>query len=107
MLYLRPRVLLMVPLGFAAGLPLLLTGTTLLAVLSLAGLDLRAVGAYALVGLPYALKFLWAPLVDRWRLPLIGRLGQRRGWLLFGRQDHQHKASQTASSRSHPPRSGA
>jgi MFS transporter, PAT family, beta-lactamase induction signal transducer AmpG len=48
------------------------------------GVDLTTVGLYALAGLPYTLKFLWAPFVDAWRIPVLsGLLGRRRGWLIF------------------------
>jgi len=65
-------------MGFASGLPLLLTGSVLQAWLKDSGIDLQAIGLFALVGLPYTLKFLWSPLFDRYALPLLGR---RRGWL--------------------------
>jgi PAT family beta-lactamase induction signal transducer AmpG len=67
-------------LGFSSGLPLALTDSTLKAWLREAGLDLRIIGFFALVGLPYNLKFLWAPFLDRFSLPLFGR---RRGWMLL------------------------
>ena len=66
-------------LGFSSGLPLALTDSTLKAWLREAGLDLQTIGFFALVGLPYNLKFLWAPFLDRYSLPLFGR---RRGWML-------------------------
>ena len=66
-------------LGFASGLPLALTGQALQAWLSLEGVDLATIGFLSLVGLPYTFKFLWAPLMDRFDLPLLGR---RRGWLV-------------------------
>jgi PAT family beta-lactamase induction signal transducer AmpG len=72
------RVLLILPLGFASGLPLLLTFSTLSAWLATAGVKRAAIGAFALAGTPYALKFLWAPLIDRLPPPLP--LGRRRGW---------------------------
>jgi len=72
------RVLLILPLGFASGLPLLLTFSTLSAWLATAGVSRAAIGAFALVGTPYALKFLWSPLIDR--LPPPIPLGRRRGW---------------------------
>lgn len=75
----RRRLVLMGVLGFASGLPLALSRGTLQAWLTVAGVDLAAIGALSLVGLPYLLKFLWAPALDRWQL---GRLGRRRGWLL-------------------------
>ncbi len=65
-------------MGFACGLPLLLTTTVLQAWMKEQGVDLAVIGMMALVGLPYTLKFLWAPVLDRFTLPLLGR---RRGWL--------------------------
>ena len=67
-------------MGFASGLPLLLTGSVLQAWLKEGGIDLASIGLFALVGLPYTLKFLWAPLFDRYALP---RFGRRRGWLII------------------------
>lgn len=67
-------------LGFYSGLPLLLTGSVLQARLKDAGVDLVTLGALALLGLPYTLKFIWAPALDRYAL---SRLGRRRSWLLF------------------------
>jgi MFS transporter, PAT family, beta-lactamase induction signal transducer AmpG len=72
------RVLLIFPLGFASGLPFLLTFSTLSAWLATAGVRRAAIGAFALVATPYALKFLWSPLMDRLPPPLP--LGRRRGW---------------------------
>src|SRR5271163_1579253 len=76
--YSDPRVLLILPLGFASGLPLLLTFSTLSAWLATAGVSRAAIGAFALVGLPYSFKFLWSPLID-WLPPPLP-LGRRRGW---------------------------
>ncbi|MFM8540360.1 MAG: AmpG family muropeptide MFS transporter [Nitrospira sp.] len=73
------RLGVMLPLGFASGLPLALTAGTLQAWLSDAKVDLSTIGWFGFVGLPYALKFLWAPLMDRFTLPWLGR---RRGWML-------------------------
>ena len=73
------RIALMLPLGFVSGLPLALTSGTLQAWLTVAGMDLKTIGIFTLVGLPYSLKFLWAPLMDRITLPWLGR---RRGWML-------------------------
>ncbi|HXF94353.1 MAG TPA: MFS transporter [Nitrospiraceae bacterium] len=73
------RVAFMLPLGFASGLPLALTSGTLQAWLTIAGVDLRTVGIFTLVGLPYTVKFLWAPLMDRFVPPWLGR---RRGWMV-------------------------
>lgn len=65
-------------LGFASGLPLALTGGTLQAWMAVEGVDLKTIGVFSLVGLPYALKFFWAPLLDRFAIPFLGR---RRGWI--------------------------
>jgi PAT family beta-lactamase induction signal transducer AmpG len=67
-------------LGFASGLPLALTGQAMQAWLTTAGVDLATIGFLSLVGLPYTFKFLWAPLMDRFELPWLGR---RRGWLVL------------------------
>ena len=69
--------------GFASGLPFLLVGVTLAYWLREGGIELRSITMIASAGLAYSFKFLWAPLVDRWRLPLLGRLGLRRGWLVL------------------------
>ena len=76
--YTDRRVLQVLALGFASGLPLLLTYSTLSAWLATAGVRRAAIGAFALVGTPYAFKFLWSPLIDRLPPPLP--LGRRRGW---------------------------
>jgi PAT family beta-lactamase induction signal transducer AmpG len=81
--YTRPRVLAVLFLGFSSGLPLALTGATLSAWMTDSGVDLTVIGFFALAGLPYTFKYLWAPLIDRIRLPWLGaRLGHRRAWLL-------------------------
>jgi PAT family beta-lactamase induction signal transducer AmpG len=67
-------------LGFSSGLPLALTGGTLQAWMAVSGIDLRTIGIFALVGLPYTLKFLWSPLMDRFVPPWLGR---RRGWIIM------------------------
>src|SRR6201998_4313364 len=76
--YTDRRVLQVLALGFASGLPLLLTYSTLSAWLATAGVRRATIGAFALVGTPYAFKFLWSPLIDRLPPPLP--LGRRRGW---------------------------
>ncbi|TKW78667.1 MAG: AmpG family muropeptide MFS transporter [Bradyrhizobium icense] len=82
--YLQPRVLIVLFLGFSSGLPLALSGSTLLVWMREAGVDLGTIGLFALVGTPYTLKFLWAPLVDALHVPLLTQaLGRRRGWLVF------------------------
>lgn len=72
------NILLVLLLGFSSGLPLALTAGTLQAWLAVEGVDIVTIGWFALVGQPYTYKFLWAPLMDRYRLPFLGR---RRGWL--------------------------
>lgn len=82
-IYLQPRLLLIGLLGFYSGLPLALTASTLTAWLSDAGVDRTAIGLFAAIATPYALKFLWAPLLDGVRIPVLhGWLGRRRAWLL-------------------------
>jgi PAT family beta-lactamase induction signal transducer AmpG len=68
----------MLLLGFASGLPLPLTGGTLQAWLTVAGVDLKTIGIFSLVGVPYTIKFLWSPLMDRFVPKWLGR---RRGWI--------------------------
>ncbi|MFI4921374.1 MAG: AmpG family muropeptide MFS transporter [Gammaproteobacteria bacterium] len=67
-------------LGFSSGLPLALSGSTLQTWLATLHVDVTAIAAFSLVGLPYSLKFLWAPLMDRYMPPFMGR---RRGWILL------------------------
>ena len=74
------RMLVALSMGFACGLPLLLTITVLQAWMKETGVDLAVIGLMALVGLPYTAKFLWAPFLDRYTLPFLGR---RKGWLLI------------------------
>ena len=82
--YLQRRVLIVLLLGFSSGLPLALSGSTLLVWMTESGVDLRTIGLFALVGTPYTLKFLWAPLVDALHVPWFSHaFGRRRGWLLF------------------------
>ncbi len=81
--YFRPRVLIVLLLGFSSGLPLALSGETLRVWMTDRGVDLATIGLLSLAGLPYALKFLWAPAVDALGVPwLTQRLGHRRGWLV-------------------------
>jgi PAT family beta-lactamase induction signal transducer AmpG len=81
--YLRPRVLVVALLGFSAGLPLALSAETLRVWMTDRGVDLGTIGLLGLAGLPYTLKFLWAPLVDALDVPILSaRLGRRRGWLI-------------------------
>ena len=73
------RLLVVALLGFASGLPLALTGQAMQAWLTTEGVDIATIGFLGLVGLPYTFKFVWAPLMDRFELPGLGR---RRGWLV-------------------------
>ncbi|MBE7635832.1 MFS transporter [Sneathiella sp. P13V-1] len=82
--YLDRRVITILLLGFSSGLPLALTGTTLSLWLREEGITLTSIGLFANVATPYALKFIWSPLVDKMPIPLFSRfLGRRRGWLIF------------------------
>jgi PAT family beta-lactamase induction signal transducer AmpG len=77
------RALIIFFMGFASGLPLALTGATLSYWLIKVGVDKTSIGLFALVGLPYSIKFLWAPIIDHVRIPLLARLlGRRRSWAL-------------------------
>jgi PAT family beta-lactamase induction signal transducer AmpG len=77
--YLNKEVLISFLMGFSAGVPLLMTISILQAWMKESGIDLSTIGLFGLVGIPYSLKFLWAPFLDRFSLPFLGR---RRGWLL-------------------------
>lgn len=82
--YFTPRMLIILAMGFASGLPLLLTLSTLSYWLSKVGVDKTTIGLFALVGTPYTFKFLWAPIMDQVPLPILTRLlGRRRSWLLL------------------------
>jgi len=72
------RVAVVCLLGFSSGLPLALTGGTLQAWMTVSGVDLATIGIFTLVGIPYTWKFLWAPFMDRYVPPFLGR---RRGWI--------------------------
>ena len=74
------RLLAVLFLGFASGLPLALTGQAMQAWLTVDGVDIATIGFLGLVGVPYTFKFLWAPLMDRFEPPFLGR---RRGWLVL------------------------
>src|ERR1700684_2032487 len=82
--YLQRRVVIVLVLGFSSGLPLALSGSTLLVWMRESGVDLGTIGLFALVGTPYTLKFLWAPLTDALHVPFFPRaFRRRRGWLVF------------------------
>ena len=74
-----PRLAAILVLGFSSGLPLALTGSTLQAWLTVSGIDIRTIAWFSWAGIPYLLKFLWSPLLDRYVPPFLGR---RRGWML-------------------------
>jgi PAT family beta-lactamase induction signal transducer AmpG len=74
------RIATVTLLGFASGLPLALTSGTLQAWMAVDGVDIKTIGIFALVGLPYTVKFLWSPIMDRFVPPLLGR---RRGWMII------------------------
>ena len=78
--YSEKKIIISMIMGFVAGLPLLLTITLLQAWLTDVDVSKSTIGLFALIGLPYSLKFLWAPIFDRY---VISSLGRRRGWLLF------------------------
>jgi PAT family beta-lactamase induction signal transducer AmpG len=81
--YLKPKILVMLALGFSSGLPFLLVGNTFGYWLRDEGTSLSAIGFLSWVGIAYSLKFLWAPILDRTVVPGLGRLGLRRGWMLL------------------------
>jgi MFS transporter, PAT family, beta-lactamase induction signal transducer AmpG len=75
-----PRIAAVLLLGFSSGLPLALTGSTLQAWLTVSGVDIMTIAWFSWIGIPYLLKFLWSPLMDRYVPPFLGR---RRGWMLL------------------------
>jgi PAT family beta-lactamase induction signal transducer AmpG len=75
-----PRVAAVLLLGFSSGLPLALTGSTLQAWLTVSGTDIMTIAWFSWIGIPYLLKFIWSPLMDRYMPPFLGR---RRGWILL------------------------
>lgn len=76
----QPKMAVLLALGFSSGLPLFLTSRTLQAWMTKEGVDLTTIGLFSMVALPYSLKFLWAPILDRYVPPFLGR---RRGWLVI------------------------
>ena len=83
-IYWEKRLVFVFFMGFASGLPFLLSGATLSIWLTEAGVSLTAIGLFALVGTPYNMKYLWAPFVDRLSIPLLTRIfGRRRSWMLI------------------------
>lgn len=83
-IYLKRDILIMLFLGFGCGIPLALVISTLSSWLTTAGIDIENIGLFAMVTTPYALKFLWSPLIDQTKLPVLSRrMGRRRSWMLF------------------------
>ncbi len=81
-IYLDRRLIIILLFGFSSGLPLLLIGSTLAFWCSKVGVDKATIGLFALTGFPYIWKFLWAPFLDRMKVPFLGKvMGRRRGWL--------------------------
>src|SRR3546814_2047539 len=74
--YASPSTLVLLLLGFAAGLPYMLVFSTLSVWLREAGVARDTIGFASLIGLAYAFKWVWSPLLDQWRLPLLGKLGR-------------------------------
>ncbi len=82
--YRKPRMAASLALGFSSGMPFMLVFQTLSAWLRQEGIERATIGMLAWVGLVYSVKFLWAPVVDRWELPVLHRLlGRRRSWILL------------------------
>ncbi|GBU10076.1 muropeptide transporter [Gammaproteobacteria bacterium] len=81
--YFTRSIIVIFVLGFAAGLPILMTLSTLTYWLSKFEVTKANIGLLALTGLPYTFKFLWAPFLDHFNIPLLSRLGRRRGWLIL------------------------
>jgi len=83
-IYWERRLIIVFLMGFASGLPFLLSGATLSIWLTEEGVSLTTIGLFALVGTPYNLKFLWAPFIDRVPLPVLDNLlGRRRSWMVL------------------------
>ncbi len=81
--YFRPKFIGIFILSMICGLPLALAASTLTVMLTEAKLDISTIGLFALVGLPYSLKYLWAPLVDNTKLPILNKFGRRKSWLVL------------------------
>ena len=83
-IYFKKRLIIILLFGFSSGLPLLLIMSTLSFWFAQEGVDIRTIGLFALTGSPYVWKFLWAPLLDRFQVPFLGKwLCRRRGWLFL------------------------
>jgi len=80
--YRQPVAAIILLFGFISGLPLALSASTLTLMLADNGVDIKLIGLFALVGIPYAFKYLWSPLIDNIKLPILNKLGRRKSWLL-------------------------
>ena len=82
--YTKLNIISFILLGFCAGLPLPLIGATMSAHLMEAGINYTSIGLFALAGTPYALKFIWSPLVDTLKIPFLYKyLGKRKSWVFL------------------------
>ena len=82
-IYINKQMLVLLALGFSSGFPFLLVFGTLTLWLKQAGLALAVIGTFSLVKIPYSVKWLWSPLIDNVKLPLINKLGRRRSWAVL------------------------
>jgi PAT family beta-lactamase induction signal transducer AmpG len=83
-IYFTPKLLAILILGIASGLPLALTGSTLTVWLTEVGVNIKTIGLFAAVGIPYSMKFLWSPLIDYFPVPILSKLfGRRSGWIIL------------------------
>ena len=91
-------------LGFSSGIPILMTLSTLTYWLSTLGVNKGAIGLASLLGMPYLLKFLWAPFLDLFQLPILGKLGRRKGFSRYYCTDIYRVISDQSQRISHPSR---
>jgi PAT family beta-lactamase induction signal transducer AmpG len=83
-IYFTPKLFAILILGIASGLPLALTGSTLTVWLTEVGVNIKTIGLFAAVGIPYSMKFLWSPLIDYFPVPILSKLfGRRSGWIIL------------------------
>lgn len=82
LLYLNKKMLTIAMLGYGSGVPFTLIFITYTFKMAENGINLRDIGLFGLAGLPFTIKFIWAPLVDGFKIPLLHKIGQRRSWLL-------------------------
>ena len=82
-LYLNKEMFTIAALGYGSGIPFTLIFITYTFNLAEKGVNLKDIGLFGLAGLPFTIKFIWSPLVDGLKIPLLSRLGQRRSWLIL------------------------